>query len=149
MLTSARDWLLVAAALSIAASLLHLACIIGGPDWYRALGAGERMAQLAARGRPGPAIVTVAIAGVLAVWALYALSAAGVIVRLPLMRVALVLISAALLARGIGVPFMQRWRPDLSPTFLYGSSAIVLAYGLTFAIGTWLAWPTLSMKEQL
>lgn len=148
MMGSARYWLVAAATMSFAASLLHVACIIGGPDWYRALGAGERMAQLAARGRSGPTLITLAIASVLAVWALYALSAAGIIARLPLMRVALVLICVALIARGIGVPVMQRWRPDLSPTFLYGSSAIVLIYGLTFAIGTWLAWPTLSMKGQ-
>lgn len=146
MLT-ARVWLVAAAAMSILAALLHLACIVGGPDWYRALGAGERMARMAERGRPGPAIVTAAIAGMLAIWALYALSAARIVTRLPLTRGVLVLISAVLIARGIGAPLVPRWRPDLSAAFLYASSAIVLVYGLTFAIGTWLAWPTLSMKE--
>lgn len=145
---SARDWLIAAAVMSGVASLLHLACIVGGPDWYRSLGAGERMAQLAARGRPGPTVITLGIAGVLAVWGLYALSAAGIVARLPLLRLALILISTVLIARALGGPLMQRWRPDLSLTFLYGSSAIVLVYGLTFAIGTWLVWPTLSMKDK-
>jgi len=43
-------WLVVGGWLSVAASLLHIGCIIGGPDWYRFFGAGEEMAQAAARG---------------------------------------------------------------------------------------------------
>ena len=27
------------------AALLHVACIVGGPAWYRFFGAGERMAR--------------------------------------------------------------------------------------------------------
>ncbi|OYY77602.1 MAG: hypothetical protein B7Y43_09715 [Sphingomonas sp. 28-62-20] len=145
---SARDWMMAAGVLSVIASLLHLGCIVGGPDWYRALGAGERMARMAALDRPGPAIITALIAGVIAVWAVYAFAAAGLIRQLPLMRLALVLISAVLLVRGLAGPLMQRWRPDLSTSFIYGSSAIVLAYGMTFAVGTWLVWPTLSMKDE-
>ncbi len=133
--------------MSVAASLLHLACIVGGPPWYRFFGAGERMAQGAERGAAFPALATLAIAAVLAIWAAYALSAAEVIGRLPLMRTALVLISAVLLLRGLGLPVMRLWRPDLSSPFLYWSSAIVLIYGLLFAVGTWKAWPYLSTKE--
>jgi hypothetical protein len=36
--------------MSVAASLLHIGCIIGGPDWYRFFGAGEQMAKMAERG---------------------------------------------------------------------------------------------------
>ena len=146
-MSEARYWLLGAAWMSVAAALVHLACIVGGPAWYRSLGAGERMAQGAERGAWFPALITLAIAIVLAIWAAYAFSAAGVIGRLPLMRTALVLISAVLLVRGIGVPLMRLWRPDLSSAFLYWSSAIVLVYGLLFAIGTWKAWPMLASKE--
>jgi hypothetical protein len=42
--------LILAGAGSLAASILHLACIAGGPEWYRFFGAGERMARMAARG---------------------------------------------------------------------------------------------------
>ena len=43
-------WLLIGGGLSVVAALLHIACIFGGPDWYRFLGAGEGMARAAARG---------------------------------------------------------------------------------------------------
>ena len=43
-------WLLIGGELSVVAALLHIACMFGGPDWYRFLGAGEGMARAAARG---------------------------------------------------------------------------------------------------
>ena len=144
LLLHTNPWLIAAAWGSIAASLLHLACIIGGPDWYRWLGAGEEMAQAAERGLWFPIIVTLGIATVLAVWALYAFSAAGVVGRLPLTRTALVAISGVLLLRALAGLVGPLWRPDLSGQFMLWSSLIVLVLGLCFAIGTWRAWPQLS-----
>ena len=71
-------WLLLAAALDAIAALLHVGCIVFGAAWYRFFGAGERMARLAEAGDWRPTVVTSGIAIVLSVWALYALSAAGV-----------------------------------------------------------------------
>ena len=34
-------WLAIGGGLSLAAALAHLACIVGGPDWYRFFGAGR------------------------------------------------------------------------------------------------------------
>lgn len=141
-----RSLLIAAGWMSVAASLLHLACIIGGPSWYRFFGAGEKLAQAAERGSPIPAVITGGIATVLGIWAAYAFSGSGAIGRLPLLRTALVAISIVLLVRGLGVPLMQLWRPDLSSAFLYWSSAIVLVYGLAFAIGTWTMWPALAAE---
>ena len=64
--------LFIAGCLSYIASLLHLACIFGGPEWYLFLGAGEKMAQLAVAGDPYPTKVTLGIAAILAAWGLYA-----------------------------------------------------------------------------
>ena len=87
------------------AALLHVAIILGGPDWYRFFGAGERMARQAALGSPYPTIITAGIAAVLAVWSLYGLSGADVIRQLPMLRLALVLIAAVYLLRGVlGIP---------------------------------------------
>ena len=144
-----RSLLIAAGWMSIAASLLHAACIIGGPSWYRFFGAGEKLARAAERGSPVPAIITAGIATVLGVWAVYAFSGAGVIGRLPLLRTALVAISAVLLVRGLGLPLMQIWRPDLSSAFLYWSSAIVTVYGFAFAIGTASMWAALSLERTL
>jgi hypothetical protein len=146
-MTDGKHWLLAAGWGSIAAALLHIACIIGGPSWYRWLGAGEAMAQSAARGSWSPALVTLFIAAVLAVWAAFAFSAAGLIGRLPLTRTALVLISLVLILRAVAGAFGPLWRPDLSASFMLWSSLMVLALGLCFAVGTWQAWPGLTQKD--
>lgn len=139
-----EPWLIAGAALSAGASLLHLAAIAGGPSWYRFLGAGERMARLAEMGSPRPTLITLAIAAVLASWAAYALSGAGLIPRLPLMRPALVAITAVYLLRGLVLlPALALNGGKASP-FLWWSSLIVLAYGIVHAVGTIRAWPALA-----
>jgi hypothetical protein len=146
--TPRNDWLLVAGSLSLLAALLHLAVIVGGPGWYRFFGAGEALAQAAERGSWIPAVVTLGIAALLAIWSAYAFAAAGAIRQLPLMRTALVAISAIYLARGLFVLDPDAFaRPDLSPEFMLWSSLIVLVYGVTYAVGTWQAWPHLSKRN--
>lgn len=143
-MTSANPWLFVGGCLSAAAAVLHLACIAGGPDWYRFLGAGEGMARMSARGQAYPAIVTLMIAAVLSVWAAYAFAGAGLMPRLPLMRAALLAISAIYILRGLVLFFPSALRrPDLSDGFLRWSSAIVLGFGVVHAVGIWRAWNNL------
>jgi hypothetical protein len=143
-----RTWLLAGGTLSAIASLLHLACIVGGPDWYRFFGAGEPIARAAERGSPIPALLTLAIASALAGMAVYAFSAAGLLPRLPLLRTGLIAITCVYLARG-AMLFMPATfnRPDLSPAFMLWSSLIVLIYGLVHAVGLWLAWPALHPRK--
>jgi len=136
-------FLIAGGVLSGIAALLHLAVIAGGPDWYRFFGAGERMAQMAAHGSPRAAMITVFIATVLAIWAAYAFSGAGILPRLPLLRAALVLISAIYLLRGCAVFAMLLFRPQMVTAFWIWSSLIVLVYGLAYAIGTATAWSDL------
>lgn len=139
--------LVAGGSLTGAASLLHVAIILGGPDWYRFFGAGERMARLAARGSIYPAVVTACIAAILGVWALYAFSGAGVIRRLPLLRLSLTLIAAVFLARGIlGVPavlfmddvYTNQLRAKM--TFMVVSSAICVVLGVCYAVGATRLW---------
>ena len=144
---SARNpWLVVGGCLSLAAALLHVACIFGGPEWYRFFGAGEALAQAAERGHWLPGVLTAGIATVLAIWAAYAFAAAGLIGRLPLMKAALVAISAIYLLRGLMLFQALALAPETVTPFLVWSSLIVLVYGIAYAVGTWLAWPTLSPK---
>ena len=143
-----NPWLICAGWLSLAAAAAHIACIFGGPDWYRFFGAGEPIARAAERGSWTPALMTLAIATMVAIWAAYAFAGAGLIRRLPLMRTALVAISAIYLARGLLIFSPSSFnRPDLSPEFMFWSSLIVLAYGIVHAVGTWRAWNSLSRKE--
>jgi hypothetical protein len=140
---AANRFLIAGGILSAGASLLHLAVIIGGPDWYRFLGAGEGMARMAEQGSWTPTVITLGIASVLAVWSAYAFSGAGLIPRLPLIRTALVLISGVYLLRGLVlIPALVINRGEVMP-FILWSSLIVLVYGITYAVGTWKAWPSL------
>ncbi len=145
-MTDGQRWLVAGGALSALASALHLACIAGGPAWYRFFGAGTRIVRMAERGW-GAVPITLLIAGVLAVWSAYALSGAGVLPRLPLLQAALVAITAAYLARGLVVVPMLIVRPTMVTAFWWWSSAIVLAYGVVHAVGTWLVWPMLRVQR--
>ena len=135
-----NPWLVVAGALSAAASLAHLAIIVGGAPWYRFFGAGERMARMAEARSPRPTVITLGIAAVLAAWAAYGFAGAGLIAPLPLMRPALVAISAVYLVRGLApVPVLLATQGRVSPFWAW-SSLIVLAFGTAYAVGTWWAW---------
>jgi uncharacterized membrane protein YecN with MAPEG domain len=140
-----EPWLVAAAVLSGVASALHLATIAGGAPWYRFLGAGERMARLAEAGSLRPALITLAIAGVLATWSAYALAGAGLIPHLPLMRTALVTITAIYLLRGLVLVPALVLNGGRATPFLWWSSLIVLAFGIAYAIGTFRAWPALEV----
>ena len=135
--------LVVAGAGSLAASVLHVACIAGGPDWYRFFGAGERMARSASRGHWYPTAVTLGIATILAGWALYAWSAAGFIRRLPLLRPVLCAITGVYLLRALAFVPLQVFFPGNSAAFWYRESGICLGLGLLHAIGLRQAWPRL------
>jgi hypothetical protein len=139
-----NKWLVAGGTLSALAAILHIGVIAGGPAWYRFFGAGEAMAQAAERGSPTPALITLAIAAILMVWALYAFSGAGMIRRLPLLRTALVLISGVYLLRALALLPVILLRPELVDTFAVVSSIVVLGYGLAYAIGTWSGWPALT-----
>ena len=139
-------WLIAGGVLSALAALLHLAVIAGGPDWYRFVGAGEEMARMAEQGSIRPTLITLAITALLAIWSAYAFAGAGLLRRLPLMRTALLAITAVYLLRGLALVPLAGLRPDLVTPFDVWSSLIVLVYGLTHAIGTWRAWPVLSQR---
>ena len=133
-------WLVGGGVLSAVAGLLHVAIIVGGGDWYRFFGAGEAMARAAERGSPLPALITPGIAAVLHVWAAYAFSGAGLIRRLPLLRTALVTISAIYLIRAVAPAPMLVIEPGQVDAFVLWSSLIVLVYGVAYGVGTWTAW---------
>jgi putative oxidoreductase len=140
-------WLRLGALLTGAASLMHIAIIFGGPGWYRFFGAGERMARLSARGSAYPAAVTACIAAALGLWALYGLSGAGVIRRLPLLRPALALIALVYLARGtLGIPAVlfvdSPYTNELKGrmTFMLVSSLVCVFLGLCYAFGAARVW---------
>jgi putative oxidoreductase len=137
-----RRFLLIGGVATAIASALHVGIVLGGPAWYRFFGAGERMARLAARGSVYPTIVTLVIAAILGLWALYAFSGAGVIRRLPFLRSVLGLVAAIFLARGLfGIPavlivddpYMRELRGKM--VFMVVSSLVCVGLGLCYGLG--------------
>ncbi len=143
-MTDARNaFLVIGAAMSAAAALLHVGCIIFGAGWYRFFGAGERMAQMASAGSWYPAVITACIATVLCIWSVYALSGAGIITKLPLLRVALCAVTGIYLLRAIAALPLVLLALGRSTPFWWWSSAICLVIGLTHLIGLRQVWDRL------
>ena len=141
----ANLFLLAGAASSATAAVLHVGCIIFGGSWYRFFGAGERMVRLSASGSMVPAIITAGIAVVLALWSVYACSAAGVIPRLPFMRIVLCGIASIYLLRGVaGLTLAVTAPGDRSVAFWLWSSMICLCIGALYLVGTQQVWSQLS-----
>lgn len=138
-----QSLLVAGAVLSAIGALLHLACIYFGASWYRFFGAGEKMAAMAEAGDPRAALLTLGIVAVLSVWSLYALSGAGVIGRLPLLRTGLLVITTIYIVRGLAVLPMYVLAREQATPFWWWSSAICLGFGLVHAQGLRLVWRTL------
>ena len=132
-----RRLLLAGGACSLALAVLHvLVLAIGGPA-YRYFGRPD-LAEAAAKGSLYPSTATVVIAITLTLFGLYALSGAGLLRRLPLLRTGLVTIACVYALRGLVLVLdAARWfagehYPPRQAVF----SAGALAIGLCHAIGT-------------
>jgi hypothetical protein len=133
-------YLVAGGGVSTVAALMHIGCIIFGASWYRFFGAGEKMAIMAEQGLIKPSIITSFIVIVLSIWSLYAFSAAGVIGRLPFVRLALIVITAIYLVRGVAGFYFVSNPIGRSPEFWVWSSLICLFIGFVHLIGLVQQW---------
>lgn len=136
-------FLIVAGVLNAVVAVLHLGCIYFGSSWYRFFGAGEQMALLAEQGSIKPTLITSGIFLVLSIWSLYAFSAAGVMFKLPLIRMALISITLIYLGRGIAGFFLISHPIGRSPEFWIWSSIICLFFGIIHLVGLKQQWASL------
>jgi hypothetical protein len=133
--------LLIGAGLSALAALLHVGIIIKGAPWYRFFGAGKRFAQAAEKGHGWHDVVTLGVTAVLAAWAVYALSGAGLIGPLPWLKLVLCMMTALYVLRGV-LGFLLLLVPQRthSTKFLVVSSAICLGFGGVHLLGLVQMW---------
>jgi hypothetical protein len=101
------------------------------------------MAQMAERGEMRPHLITAFIVLVLTTWSLYALSGAGALITLPLLRFGLCVITGIYLLRGLAGFLLIRKPMGRSPAFWAISSAICLAGGLLHLVGLLQVWDAL------
>jgi hypothetical protein len=133
-------YLLAAGSLSALAAFIHLGCIYFGAPWYRFFGAGEQMALMAEQGLIKPTVITFFIAVVLSIWSLYAFSAAGIMARLPLIRLALCVIATIYCVRGLAGFYFVFNPLGRSPEFWIWSSVICLCIGALHLLGLQQQW---------
>lgn len=142
--------LVLAGWLSIAIAVLHVAIVFFGAPAYRYFGAGEDMARQSEAGSLVPAVLTLVIAAVFGVFALYAFAGAGRFRRLPLLRIGLAAISAIYLVRGLSLfPELAKYAQDsgaVPPRYL-AFSLTSLVVGLLYLAGTVLLWPRLGARK--
>ena len=136
---------LLASILTFVGALLHVAIILGGPDWYRASGAGNELAQMAEAGSYYPLFLGSVLVLIFLGWALYALSGAGVITRLPFLKYVLIAITLLCVVRGlygffVPVIIKTKYVIDLGVWFWVFSSIVWLLIGLSYLHGTVKNW---------
>ncbi len=134
---------------ALAAGLLHIATIFGGPDWYRLIGATEPIIRMVEKGHSYPAMVCVFSATLLFACAAFAFSGAGLIWKFPLLRTGLVVIAAALLFHGIAFIPLVMLQPQMMliiydgegiNTILIVTNIICTAAGIAYALGARQVW---------
>lgn len=138
-----KRYVFLAGVAASAGAVLHIAIIFGGPDWYAFFGAPRGLVEMARAGNILAPISCLVIAVFLMVLAAYAFSGAGVIRRLPFLRVGLAAIASVLILRGaLFVPLII-WRPGALSgicdcrldAFVFITSALCLAMGVGYALG--------------
>jgi hypothetical protein len=107
------------------------------------MGAGEKMVHAVEAGKLRPTLITLAVAGILFIWAAYALAGAGVIERLPFAKLALPAICAVYLGRAVAFPLLKPAFPGNSQTFWLVSSGVCLVVGLVHVYGVISLWSAL------
>ena len=147
-----NQWLKLGGILSFAVALLHVVIIFVGASAYRYFGAGEDMATAAESGSAFPAVLTLFLVVIFAIWGFYGLSGAGVIRRLPLLKIALILIGAVYTLRGVAV-FQQLFQiatssAEVAPREIV-FSLVSLVIGLAYLIGTFASWRSLGANNRL
>lgn len=127
--------ILLAAGFAALGAAIHLGAIVGGPSWFVYFGAPPSIIVSARNGTWLAPVSAVVIAGLMALCALYACSAAGLVRRLPLLRPALAGMAAICLVRGLAlIPFSIKY-PELINTFAVVAAIIWSIAGVGFAVG--------------
>jgi putative oxidoreductase len=129
-------YLIAGGVMSALISLLHVVLAMK-PDLYRYIGLeGASMTQMAEQGSGIIIVVTIVLALIFGIWALYAFSGAGLIRRLPLLRTGLVVIFTIYILRALVLPTeINMVKIQGYPFRFVVFSAISLVAGLLYLIG--------------
>ena len=144
-----KSLLLIGAGLNFVIALIHVGMVFVGAPAYLYFGTTE-LAGLASQGSPIPATVTLILAGVFAIFAGYGLAGAGLLHRLPLLRLGLLSIAGLYVLRGLIVvlDLIRLIRGAGYPFRQTVFSAVALLIGLVHLLGTLQQWENLQPKAK-
>jgi hypothetical protein len=127
--------LVLAAFIAIGTAVAHLSCIFLGPECYAAQMAPPQVIESAKNGTYLAPVGTVFASALFVVLGLYALSGAGIIRKLPLLKYAVYAVAALCIIRGI-LP-LQLWlrHPDKVNDIIFYTGIVWLVTGLLFLFG--------------
>ena len=131
--------LVVAAVLTLLLALIQVAKILGGLPVYRRFGVDETLIQMTEAGSSTPTMLFGVFALLLFILACYALSGAGVVRKLPMLRSVLMVVGLGYLFAGIAPWIIDTAQPP-DQAMPYLSSGFYIITGLLHIIGTILAW---------
>lgn len=128
--------LLTAAVIAALTVIAHMACIWLGPTCFESQMAPPDIVQSARDGTLYAPIATTIVSALFLTCALYALSAAGKIRRMPFLTLGVYTIALICLLRGIAIVPINAWFPDtpLGPRD-WIAGAIWFAVGLCYLLG--------------
>lgn len=138
--------LVIGGGISAGITLMHVVIVFIGAPAYRYFGAGEQMAGMDAQGSWIPAIITLGIASVFALFALYAFSAVGMIRWLPLLRTMLCVVGMLYVLRGMLVigDVLKVLEHPTYPSRAIVFSLVSLLTGILHLIGVIRSWNALA-----
>ncbi|WP_440903075.1 hypothetical protein ACMZOO_09170 [Catenovulum sp. SX2] len=122
----------------------HMSCIYLGPSCYQAQMAPTELIESAKNGTLLAPIATVFVSALFVICGLFALSAAGLIKRLPLLTTASYSISAVCLVRGLATIPLSFIFPQMVSGFSVVAGITWFIAGLLFLIG--FCWQTHQVK---
>jgi hypothetical protein len=131
--------LIFGALLSFAGALIHVGVAIWGASLMRFFRAPDSFVSATEGGSTLPALGALVVAVLLIVAAVYALSGAGILPTLPLLKPGLIVITGIYLARGFAVVPLAMARPDRVVPIVR-TSVIVLGFGAVHLLGLVQVW---------
>lgn len=127
--------LISVALLALFTALAHMSCIVLGPECYRAQMAPEYLVELSERAPWRAALETTLVSLLFVATAVYCLSGAAVIRKLPLLKPAIMTISVLCTLRGIATVPLSVLFPDQVTIFSLVAGALWFLAGVCSFIG--------------
>jgi len=93
--------LISAGVIALASAIWHLLCIFGGPSWFAFARAPQQIIDSAVQGTLLASIGTIIVASLMFACTVFAFSAVGLILKVPLLKSALITIAILCTLRGL------------------------------------------------